>query len=31
MTREPTELEIDVRRFPRRRVEGYWDGCVWIV
>jgi hypothetical protein len=31
MTREPAELEIDVRRFPRRRVEGYWDGCVWIV
>ena len=29
--REPEELEIAVRRFPRRHVEGYWDGCAWIV
>ncbi len=29
--REPDELEIAVRRFPRRHVEGYWDGCAWIV
>jgi hypothetical protein len=29
--REPEELEIALRRFPRRHVEGYWDGCAWIV
>ena len=29
--REPKELELEVRRFPRRHVEGYWDGCVWII
>jgi hypothetical protein len=29
--REPEKLEIAVRRFPRRHVEGYWDGCAWIV
>lgn len=28
---EPEELEIAVRRFPHRHVEGYWDGCAWIV
>ncbi len=31
LRREPEKLEIDVRRFPRRHVEGYWDGCVWII
>jgi hypothetical protein len=31
MTREPEKLEIEVRRFPRRHVEGYWNGCVWII
>ena len=29
--REPEELEIGLRRFPRRHIEGYWDGCVWII
>lgn len=29
--REPEELELDVRRFPRPHVRGYWDGCVWIL
>ena len=31
LTREPEKLEIEVRRFPRRHVEGYWNGCVWII
>ena len=31
LARLPSELHVDVRRFPRRRVEAYWDGCVWIV
>ena len=31
MRREPAELELALRRFPRRHVEGYWDGCVWVV
>ena len=31
MTRQPDELELALRRFPTRHVEGYWDGCVWIV
>ena len=29
--RLPTELHLGLRRFPRRRVEAYWDGCAWIV
>lgn len=28
--RLPDELQIDLRRFPRR-VEAFWDGCVWVV
>ena len=28
--RLPDELHIEVRRFPRR-VEAYWDGCIWVV
>ena len=31
LRREPEKLEIDVRRFPRRHVEGYWNGCAWII
>ena len=31
MTREPEKLEIELRRFPRRHVEGYWNGLAWIV
>lgn len=31
MTREPEELEIELRRFPRRHVAGYWNGLAWIV
>lgn len=26
----PDELQLDVRRYPRR-VEAYWNGCVWVV
>jgi NADH pyrophosphatase NudC (nudix superfamily) len=26
----PDELHVEARRFPRR-VEAYWNGCVWIV
>jgi hypothetical protein len=29
--RLPSELHVEVRRFPRRRVEAYWDGCAWVV
>jgi hypothetical protein len=28
--RLPDELHLDARRFPRR-VEAYWNGCVWVV
>jgi hypothetical protein len=31
LMREPDELELGVRRFPRPHVQGYWNGCVWIV
>jgi hypothetical protein len=31
IARLPTELHVEVRRFPRRRVEAFWDGCAWIV
>jgi hypothetical protein len=30
LTRLPDELHLDVSR-RRRRVEAYWDGCVWVV
>ena len=30
LTRLPDELHLDVPR-RRRRVEAYWDGCVWVV
>jgi hypothetical protein len=26
----PAELVVEARRFPRR-VEAFWDGCVWVV
>ena len=26
LARLPSELHVEVRRFPRRRVEAYWDG-----
>jgi len=29
--RLPNELHVEVHRFPRRRVEAYWDGCAWVV
>ena len=25
----PDELQLEARRFPRR-VEAYWNGCVWV-
>jgi hypothetical protein len=31
LARLPAELHVEVRRFPRRHVEAYWDGCVWVV
>jgi hypothetical protein len=30
LTRLPDELHLDVSR-RRRRVEAYWEGCVWVV
>ncbi|MBV8065446.1 MAG: hypothetical protein JOY72_13025 [Actinobacteria bacterium] len=30
LSRLPDELHVEARRFPRR-VEAYWDGCVWVV
>jgi hypothetical protein len=29
LARLPDELQLEVRRFPRR-VEAYWDGCAWV-
>jgi hypothetical protein len=31
LPRLPDELHVELRRFPRRRVEAYWDGCAWVV
>ena len=31
LQRLPEELHVAVRRFPRRHVEAYWDGCAWVV
>jgi len=31
LKRLPDMLEVELRRFPRRHVEAYWDGCAWIV
>jgi hypothetical protein len=28
--RLPDELQVDLRRFPRR-VEAYWNGCAWVI
>ena len=28
--RLPDELQIDLRRFPRR-VEAYWNNCAWVI
>jgi hypothetical protein len=25
--RPPAELHVGVRRFPRRRLAAYWNGC----
>ncbi len=30
LSRLPDELQLDVRRFPRR-VEAYWNGCAWVI
>lgn len=30
LPRLPEELHVELRRFPRRRVEAYWDGCAWV-
>ena len=29
--RLPDELELRLRRFPRRHVEAYWNGCAWVL
>jgi len=26
----PAELHLELRRFPRRHVEAYWNGCAWV-
>ena len=31
LRRLPEELHVEVRRFPRRHVEAYWNGCAWVV
>ena len=28
--RLPDDLELALRRFPRRHVEAYWNGCAWV-
>ena len=30
LNRLPDELDVELRRFPRR-VEAYWNGCAWVV
>jgi hypothetical protein len=30
LTRTPDELQIELRRFPRR-IDAYWNGCAWVV
>ena len=30
LARDPEELHLELRRFPRR-VEAYWNGCAWVV
>jgi hypothetical protein len=30
LQRLPDELHLEARRFPRR-IEAYWNGCVWNV
>ena len=27
----PDELHVELKRFPRRHVEAYWNGCAWLV
>ena len=29
LTRLPDELQLELRRFPRR-VAAYWNGCAWV-
>jgi hypothetical protein len=29
LARLPDELQIELRRFPRR-IEAYWNGCAWV-
>ena len=29
--RLPDDLELRLRRFPRRRIEAYWNGCAWVL
>jgi hypothetical protein len=31
LSRLPDELHVELRRFPRRRVEAYWDGCAYVL
>ena len=26
----PTELHLELKRFPKRRVEAYWDGKIFV-
>jgi len=28
--RLPSELHLVLRRFPRRHVRAYWNGCAWV-
>jgi len=30
LPRLPRELHVELSRFPRRRVDAYWDGCAWV-
>ena len=30
LRRLPDELHVDVQRWPRR-VQAYWDGCVYVI
>jgi hypothetical protein len=26
----PEELHVELRRYPWRRIEAYWDDCAWV-
>ena len=27
---EPETLDVELRRFPRRHLTAFWNGCPWV-